>query len=94
MSNTSREIAVLRSSLQNIIDIAIDYDGYGNSLDGCKSLIDEISFICQEALDGRSITYLDDSGKIVNIFNEVVGEYDVKNANKPLNYFNKKRKDY
>ena len=90
-----REIAILRDVLKNIVDITIDYDGYGNSLDGCKDLIDEISYICKEALSGRGITYLDGSGDIINVLNEKVGEYKEDNDyNIKLNYFDKNRKDY
>lgn len=88
-----RECAVLRDVMQTIIDIAVDYDGYGNSLEGCKSLIDEFSNMCKEALDGRGITYAV-NGKILNVFDEVVGDYDPNDKECKLNYFKKNRKDY
>ena len=88
-----RECAVLRDVMQTIIDIAVDYDGYGNSLEGCKSLIDEFSYMCKEALDGRGITYRS-NGKIVNVFDEVVGDYDPNDKTGKLNFFKKNRKDY
>lgn len=93
MNNKDREIRVLRDVLQSIIDIGFDYDGYENSLEGCKSLIDEFVEMSKEALNGRGITYLT-NGKIVNVFDEVVGDYDPNNFNKPLNYYDKNRKDY
>ena len=93
MNNKDREIRVLRDVLQSIIDIGFDYDGYENSLEGCKGLIDEFVGMSKEALNGRGITYLT-NGKIVNVFDEVVGDYDPNNFNKPLNYYDKNRKDY
>lgn len=93
MNNKDREIRVLRDVLQSIIDIGFDYDGYENSLEGCKGLIDEFVEMSKEALNGRGITYLT-NGKIVNVFDEVVGDYDPNNFNKPLNYYDKNRKDY
>lgn len=93
MDNKDREIRVLRDVLQSIIDIGFDYDGYENSLEGCKGLIDEFVEMSKEALNGRGITYLT-NGKIVNVFDEVVGDYDPNNFNKPLNYYDKNRKDY
>ena len=44
--DNNREIKCLRHTLQSIIDLGYDYDGYENSLEGCKSLIDE--FVKQE----------------------------------------------
>ena len=64
MNNKDREIKVLRDVLQSIIDIGFDYDGYGNSLEGCKSLIDEFVSMSKDALNGKGITYLS-NGKIV-----------------------------
>lgn len=93
MDNKDREIKVLRDVLQSIIDIGFDYDGYGNSLEGCKDLIDEFVEMSREALKGRGITYLTD-GKIVNVFDEIVGDYDPNDFSKPLNYYDKNRKDY
>lgn len=93
MNNKDREIRVLRDVLQSIIDIGFDYDGYENSLEGCKSLIDEFVEMSKEALNGRGITYLT-NGKIVNVFDEVVGDYDPNDFSKPFNYYNKNRKDY
>lgn len=91
MGNKDREIKVLRDVLQSIIDLGFDYDGYGNSLDGCKNLIDEFVEMSREALNGRSITYLT-NGKIVNVFDEVVGDYNPETWE--LNYYDKDRKDY
>lgn len=55
----NRKIVVLRDVLQNIIDIEYDYDGYENSLSGCKSLIDELVYIANNALNKKQIlTYL------------------------------------
>ena len=53
----NREIIVLRDALQNIIDIGYDYDGYGNSLSGCKSLIDELVCIANNALNKKSYLF-------------------------------------
>lgn len=93
----NREIIVLRDALQNIIDIGYDYDGYGNSLSGCKSLIDELVCIANNALNKKqSPTYLK-NGDIVNVFDEVVGNYNPNNLsceNCKLNYFDKNREDY
>lgn len=91
MNNKDREIKVLRDVLQSIIDIGFDYDGYGNSLEGCKGLIDEFVEMSREALKGRGTTYLTD-GKIINVFDEVVGEYNPDTWE--LNYYDKNRKDY
>ncbi len=93
MNNKDREIKVLRDVLQSIIDIGFDYDGYGNSLEGCKSLIDEFVSMSKDALNGKGITYLS-NGKIVNVFDEIVGDYDPNDFSKPLNYYDKNRKDY
>lgn len=93
MNNKDREIKVLRDVLQSIIDIGFDYDGYGNSLEGCKNLIDEFVSMSKDALNGKGITYLS-NGKIVNVFDEIVGDYDPNDFSKPLNYYDKNRKDY
>lgn len=93
MNNKDREIKVLRDVLQSIIDIGFDYDGYDNSLEGCKSLIDEFVSMSKDALNGKGITYLS-NGKIVNVFDEIVGDYDPNDFSKPLNYYDKNRKDY
>lgn len=95
MNTKDREIEVLRTSLQNIIDIGYDYDGYENSLTGCKGLIDEFVNIAYNALyKHQSITFLDSKGNIVNVFNEVIGDYDPNDLSKPNNYYDKNRKDY
>lgn len=91
MDKKDREIEVLRDTLQFIIDIGFDYDGYENSLDGCKKLIDEIVYTSKEALNGRGITYVMPDGNIVNVFDEVVGEY---NSCEQIKYFDKNRRDY
>ena len=91
MDSKDREIKVLRDVLNSIIMIGFDYDGYENSLEGCKSLIDEFVEMSNEALNGRGITYLS-NGKILNVFDEVVGDYD--DDTWELNYYDKDRKDY
>jgi hypothetical protein len=91
MDSKDREIKVLRDVLNSIIMIGFDYDGYENSLEGCKSLIDEFVEMSNEALNGRGITYLS-NGKILNVFDEVVGDYDDETWE--LNYYDKDRKDY
>lgn len=91
MDNKDREIKVLRNVLQSIIDLGFDYDGYENSLIGCKNLINEFVEMSREALNGRGITYLT-NGKIVNVFDEVVGDYNPETWE--LNYYDKDRKDY
>lgn len=90
----TREIIVLRDALQSIIDIGYDYDGYGNSLEGCKSLIDEFVAIADKALNKKqSPTYLK-NGYIVNVFDEVIGSYNPDDLSEELNYFDKNREDY
>lgn len=37
-----RLIKIMGKYFELIIDIGYDYDGYGNSLEGCKGLIDEL----------------------------------------------------
>jgi len=91
MDSKDREIKVLRDVLNSIIMIGFDYDGYENSLEGCKSLIDEFVEMSSEALNGRGITYLS-NGKILNVFDEIVGDYDDETWE--LNYYDKDRKDY
>lgn len=91
MDSKDREIKVLRDVLNSIIMIGFDYDGYENSLEGCKSLIDEFVEMSNEALNGRGITYLS-NGKILNVFDEIVGDYDDETWE--LNYYDKDRKDY
>lgn len=91
MDSKDREIKVLRDVLNSIIMIGFDYDGYENSLEGCKSLIDEFVEMSNEALNGRGVTYLS-NGKILNVFDEIVGDYDEETWE--LNYYDKDRKDY
>lgn len=91
MDSKDREIKVLRDVLNSIIMIGFDYDGYENSLEGCKSLINEFVEMSNEALNGRGITYLS-NGKILNVFDEIVGDYDDETWE--LNYYDKDRKDY
>ena len=42
-------------ALSAIIDIAVDYDGYGNSLQGLRDLVDELRTIATNALNGKDI---------------------------------------
>lgn len=91
MDYKDRQIVVLRDVLQNIVDIGSDYDGYENSLEGCKNLIDEFVETCYNALNKKGISYLT-NGKIVNVFNEVIGEYNPTTWE--LNYYDKDRRDY
>ena len=92
--NNDREIKCLRRTLQSIIDLGYDYDGYGNSLDGCKRLIDEFVNMAYDVLyKHQSDTYLDGNGNhIINIFDEVVGEYNPNTWE--TKYYDKDRKDY
>lgn len=100
MNNKDREIKVLRDALNSIIMIGFDYDGYENSLEGCKSLIDEFVSIADNALNKKqSTTYLtrdkDGKGVIVNVFDEVVGTYNPHSTKDwEINYFDNDREDY
>ncbi len=87
-----REVVVLRDALSVIREIAYDYDGQGESLEGCKCLIDEIRHIAERALEGQSPIYFND-GDIINALDEIVGDYDVNDITK-INIYDKNRKDY
>lgn len=74
MDRKDREIAVYKSALQTIKDIAFDYDGYEKA-DDLKGLIDELSEIASRALDGISPEYIG-NGKVYNSLNEEIGTAD------------------
>ena len=51
INNLKRQIKIKDAYLQLIRDIAFDYDGYGDSIEGLRDLVDELSAYAKMAIE-------------------------------------------
>lgn len=74
-TGVERKVKVYEKALETIIDVAYDYDGGADNPKELRDLIDELRQIANEALSGKSPTYIKGE-KVYNCFDEEVGDID------------------
>jgi len=86
LSDDENTLDYYKQALQLIIDISLDYDGYGNNIVELRSLVDELRTIASDGLQLKRPQYVN-NGKVYEFINGNQSEVPIEHWTSDSKFF-------